>query len=83
MWDDRLPGWVIGNDDSVRQEVSPYRHATMAQRWDATRRCCRAAISMLRFNRDQARALAYRDPLPASSVAALERLRAARRRPAG
>ena len=74
---ERLPGWVIDNDSSVREEVGPYVGLTMAQRWDATRRCCRAAASMLRFHRDPARALDHRDPLPESSVRALARLRAA------
>ncbi|HUH06116.1 MAG TPA: hypothetical protein VML75_29205, partial [Kofleriaceae bacterium] len=72
---ERLPGWVIDNDVSVRDEVAPFVGATMAARWEATRRCCRAAATMLRFHRDPERALAYRDPLPESAVAALRRLR--------
>jgi hypothetical protein len=80
---ERLPGWVVDNDASVREEVAPYVDATMAARWDATRRCCRAARDMLRFHRDPARALEYRDPLPPSSVAALRRLRDACDVPAG
>jgi hypothetical protein len=79
----RLPGWVIANDESVREEVAPFRRASLAARWDATRRCCRAATAMLRFHRDPARALAHRDPLPESTKLALERLRASRRRTPG
>jgi hypothetical protein len=80
---ERLPGWVIDNDESVREEVAPYGSATMAERWDATRRCCRGASAILRFHRDPAHVLAARDPLPPSSITALERLREQRRRSPG
>jgi len=76
----KLPGWVIDNDASVREEVAPFTQATTAERWDATRRCCRAAASMLRFHRNPSRALDHRDPLPPSSVSLLQRLRAERAR---
>lgn len=69
------PGWVIDNDASVREEVAPYVNATMAERWAATRQCSRAAITMLGFHKDRARALEYQDPLPESSQRALARLR--------
>jgi hypothetical protein len=75
----RLPGWVIDNDASVREEVAPYVGATYAERLAATRACCRAAIRTLAFHFDPERALAYSDPLPPSTVAALERLRQGRR----
>lgn len=80
---ERLPGWVIDNDASVREEVAPFVQASMAARWAATRRCSRAARAMLRFHRDPARALGHQDPLPPGSVAALRRLRETRSRPPG
>ena len=72
----RLPGWVIDNAESVREEVEPYRQMSMPERWAVTRRCCEAAVKMLRFNRHPERVLAYRDELPESTRRALERLRA-------
>ena len=72
---ERLPGWVVDNDASVRDEIAPYRGLSMAERWAATQRCCRAAMRMLAFHPDPGPALAYRDPLPESTVAALARLR--------
>ncbi len=72
---DRLPGWVIANDASVREEVEPYLDATPAQRLAATRACCRSAIGVLRYHFDPERALTWVDPLPDSTVAALARLR--------
>jgi len=74
---ERLPGWVVDNDTSVRREVSPYIGMTMAERWEVTRRCCRSARSLLRFHGDPQRALDHCDRLPESSIRALERLRAA------
>jgi len=70
-----LPGWVVDNTTSVREEAAPYVHMSMAERWEATRRCCEAASAMLRFYREPSAALAYRDPLPPSTVQVLERLR--------
>lgn len=70
-----LPGWVVDNETSVVAEAAAYVPMTMAERWEATRRCCASASTMLRFNRDPAAVLAYRDPLPASTVLALRRLR--------
>ncbi len=75
---ERLPGWVVDNDDSVRAEVAPHVGQSMAARWQATRRCCRAAMRMLAFQPDTRPALAYRDPLPVSTLTALTRLRQVR-----
>lgn len=74
----RLPGWVIDNRTSVRDEVAPFAGASMQARWEATRRCARAARKILAFNPDPSRALEYRDPLPRGTIEALARLRAAR-----
>jgi hypothetical protein len=72
---ERLPGWVVDNATSVRDEVAPYVAMTRSERWAATRRCCQAAAAMLRFHRDPRRALEHRDPLPESTRRALDRLR--------
>ena len=74
---DRLPGWVVDPDASVREEVAPYVDASAADRLEATRACCRAALGVLRYHFDPERALAYVDPLPESTLVALARLRAA------
>jgi hypothetical protein len=74
-----IPGWIVDNDTSVRDEVQPFVNASMAERWRATRRCARAARRMLSFHPDPSLALEHRDPLPSSSVEALARLRALKR----
>lgn len=75
----RLPGWVLDNAESIREEVEPYRHMSMQQRWETTRRCCEAAVKMLRFHRHPERALEHRDELPESTRHALRRLQARER----
>jgi hypothetical protein len=72
---DALPGWVVDNASSVREEAAPFARMTMAERWEATRRCCEAASVILGFHRNPAAALAHRDALPEHSVSALCRLR--------
>jgi hypothetical protein len=76
----KLPGWVIDADASVREDVADWVDASDAERWDATRRCAQAAARMLRFHDDPMRALDWTDPLPASTVAALARLRSTSQR---
>jgi hypothetical protein len=71
---ERLPGWVIDNETSVREEVAPYIDMTMAERWEATQRCCEAAAAMLRFHREPEEVLSHRDPVPHSTLRALARL---------
>lgn len=72
---ERLPGWVVDNATSIRDEVAPMVGKSMLERWDATRRCCAAASVMLRFSRRRERALEHRDPLPEGTTRALRRLR--------
>jgi hypothetical protein len=71
----RLPGWVVDNETSIGSEVAPFVSASDADRIEATRRCCRGAMTMLRFHDDPTQALEWVDPLPETSVAALARLR--------
>jgi hypothetical protein len=70
-----LPGWVQDNVSAVRDEAAPYREMTPERRRQALHSACRAAVHQLASRADRERILAYRDPLPASSVAALRRLR--------
>ena len=76
----RLPGWVVDNETSIQREVAPFVSASDAERIDATRRCCRGAMTMLRFHPHPRTILDRIDPLPATSVNALARLRTQFRR---
>lgn len=76
----KLPGWVVDNRTAVAREAVAYRDMTPEQHWQATAAACRAAARQLAHRSDRERLLAYRDPLPESSVAVLRRLRAAARR---
>ncbi len=72
---ERLPGWVVDDDTSVREEVADYVGATPERLWALTRMCARSAVWALAFHEDPRAALEARDPLPPSTVAALARLR--------
>jgi hypothetical protein len=72
-----LPPWVTDNRTAVAREAAPYRGLTPEARWRATAAACRAAARQLAHRSDRERILAFRDPLPESSVEALRRLRAA------
>jgi len=71
-----LPGWVVDDEESVRAEMAAYRDATPAELWRHTEDCARDAMWALRASDVRARALAHTDPVPESTVRALERLRA-------
>ena len=77
---DKLPGWVISNEESVWRETAQSRRQTPAERW----RDVIAACGILDFYwnipgyADRVRNAV--DPLPDSSVKALARLRADYRR---
>lgn len=72
----KLPGWVVDDVTSVREEAAFVRPLSFSDRARLTRMACRAAARQLAQRPDRERLLAYRDPLPASSVALFERLRA-------
>jgi len=78
----RLPKWVVDNRTSVEREAAPYRGLSPEERWRATAAACRSGARQLAQRADRQRLVDYRDPLPASTIAALRRLRAARRQPA-
>ncbi len=71
----KLPGWVVDDVTSVREEVAPYVNAPVEKLWRDTQDCARAAMWAARASGMEARVLAFEDPLPASTVAALARLR--------
>lgn len=70
-----LPGWVIDDAQSIRDEVAPYVDATPEELWRLTEACARDALWALSVCDVPEAALAYREPLPASSIALLARLR--------
>lgn len=75
---EKLPGWIVDNDASVREEVADYVGATPQRLWEMTRMCARSSAWSLAFHRDRAATLDWRDPLPESTNVALARLRGAR-----
>ncbi len=77
---EKLPGWAVSDDASVRREVEGLAGMTPAQRWAATRLCARDALWAARRSLDPERVLSYTDPLPETTSAALARLRARRAR---
>ena len=70
-----LPAWAVDNRSAVAREAAPYRGLSPDERWRLLAAACRGAARQLRNRSDRERILAYRDPLPASSVAILRRLR--------
>jgi hypothetical protein len=74
---DALPGWVTDNRTAVAREAAPYRGLSAEARTRATAAACRAAARQLASRPDRERVLEFRDPLPESSSAALEKLRRA------
>jgi hypothetical protein len=76
----QLPGWVVDNITAVSRESAPYRGMPIELRWRELSAACQAAVRQIAERPDRDRLLEYRDPLPASSVAALKRLRDAARK---
>jgi hypothetical protein len=76
----QLPKWVVDNRTAVAREAAPYRNLPPEERWRLLAAACRAAARQLAARPDGARLRDYREPLPASTIAALERLRAEYRR---
>jgi hypothetical protein len=75
----RLPKWAVDNRTAVEREAAAYRAMSPAERTRLTAAACRAAARQLAGRADAARIRDHRDQLPASSVEALARLRAAYR----
>ena len=73
----KLPGWVIEDESSVREEVARYVSATPEELWRLTEDCSRDAMWAVRASPFPARVLSYEEPLPESTLRALARLRRA------
>lgn len=71
----KLPGWVVDDATSVRREVAEWAGLTVAERWRLAHLCSEDAMWAVRASGNAERILDHVDPLPASSVAALARLR--------
>jgi hypothetical protein len=71
----KLPGWVVSNEESVRREAGPYRHLSDEERFERLAQACRGLVEILSFRDDAEQVMAWQDPLPASSLAHLARLR--------
>ncbi|GAB5545214.1 MAG: hypothetical protein SangKO_049740 [Sandaracinaceae bacterium] len=61
--------------EDVRDEAREYAHMTPVERGRLVAAACRGAAALLAARPDAARALAWEDPLPESTRAALARLR--------
>jgi hypothetical protein len=73
-----LPGWVVADEESVREDVARYVGMSPAELWREVEDCARDAMWAVRASPFPERVLAYEEPLPESSVRALARLRAQR-----
>lgn len=71
----RLPGWIVGEEASVREEVAEWIGTTPVERWRLAVLCSRDAIWAARASGRLLRILEQVDPLSAGTVAALARLR--------
>jgi len=73
---EKLPGWVVSNEDSVRREAEPYRDMSPEERLALGAAASRSALAVALSTNDRETVLSYRSPLPTSTERALERLRA-------
>ena len=71
----KLPGWVVDDDASVREEVAEWKGLTPAELWRLARHCSRDAVWAARVSGNPQRILDQVDPLPDNAVIALARLR--------
>ena len=70
-----LPKWVTENRTAVLEEAAPYRNLSSIEREEIIRKVMRVGARQLASRADRERLLAWSDPLPKSSVEAMERLR--------
>lgn len=71
----KLPGWIVADDASVREEVAEWKGLTPAELWRLARHCSRDAVWAARVSGNPQRMLDQIDPLPETAVIALARLR--------
>ena len=76
----RLPAWIVPNDESVRREAAPYLDMPLGEKRRHLRDACRLAGKLARAHPNPELVYTWVDPLPESSIAALKRLQAAYRR---
>ena len=72
---EKLPGWVVDEDESVRSDVARYVGMPAEDLWRELEDCARDAMWAVRASSFPERALAYEDPVPESTRVALARLR--------
>jgi len=77
---ERVPGWVIDERMSVREDVARYVGMRPDLLWHEVQDCARDAMWAVRASAFPERVLRYEEPLPESTQVALERLRDAYRR---
>ena len=70
-----LPGWVVDDVTSVHEEVARWARMSAIERWRLARACSRDAIWAARVSGRRKQILETVDPLPDSTVKALERQR--------
>lgn len=72
----QLPGWVVDNRTAVARDVAPYTGIPPEDSWPLVVRAAQNARAQLAWDPNPAETLAFRDPLPQSTLLALRRLRA-------
>ena len=70
-----LPGWVVDDVTSVREEVKEWTDTTPAERWKLALLSSRDAMWAVGASGKREQVLEQIDPMPPSTVAALTRLR--------
>lgn len=71
----KLPGWVVDAVASVRAEVAEWVGLSPAELWRIAGLCARDVMWAARASGHPERILEREDPLPQSTLRALERLR--------
>ncbi len=76
----KLPGWAAQEDESLGSDAARWARMTPEERWREVEDCALDAMWAVRASPFPERVLAYEDPLPESTLVALGRLRADRKR---
>ena len=70
-----MPGWVVDDVTSVREEVKEWAGLTPCELWRLAKACARDAMWAARASGMRGRILQHEDPVPQSTTIALARLR--------
>ncbi len=73
---DKLPRWLVSDEESVWQETAHSRRMTPEERLVVLAAVCRSSAKLLAMNERRDYVLTHPDPIPQSSLDALARLRA-------